>query len=175
MKTEKIKKLIGTKFLFDCNIISYIDFVELLRASGLYTDFIKKPIKDNLEVHSLYIKHDFEVAYLVKSEQADGYYKNAGYSCVDYKEITLQEVLDILDYNVPGIKDNTSQKEKKSRKQKYITITNINSEPFTFKKKKIDLFLYNKEGILEIIYLNKVYYFTISEEKYLEIKEIIES
>ena len=145
-----MKELVGTKFLFDKNIISYEDLVNLLRTSGLYTDFMQKPIKDNLDVHSLFIKPDLEVSYLVKSEQADEYYKNAGYSCVDYKEVTLQEVLDVLGYSVP---DKEDQKEKKSKKHKYITLTDHNGCDFTFKKKKINMFSYNNNmNIFEITY-----------------------
>lgn len=173
MNTEKLKSLIRTKFLFDKNIISYEDLVNLLRTSGLYTDFIQKPIKDNLDVHSLFIKSGFEVSYLVKSEQADEYYKNAGLGYVDYKEITLQEVLDVLGYSVP---DKEDQKEKKSKKQKYITLTNNETE-YTIKKNKIVYICYNKNS-------NKIYFrfkndciesFYIPEEKYLEIKEMLES
>lgn len=166
-----MKELVGTKFLFDKNIISYEDLVNLLRTSGLDTDFIQNPIKDNLDVHSLFIKPDLEVSYLVKSEQADGYYKNACYICVDYKEVTLQEVLDVLSYNVP---DKEDQKEKKSKKSKYITLLDKNSDEYTFIKNKIDLFIY-KDNKIEILYLNAVYKFTMSREKYLEIKEMLES
>ena len=168
-----IKELVRTKFLFDKNLISYEDLVNLLRTSGLDTDFMQKPIKDNLDVHSLFIKPDLEVSYLVKSEQADEYYKNASYGLVDYKEITLQEVLDVLGYNVP---DKEDQKEKKSKKQKYITLTNNETE-YTIKKNKIVYICYNKNS-------KKIYFrfkndciesFYIPEEKYLEIKEMLES
>ena len=167
-----MKELVGTKFLFDKNIISYEDLVNLLRTSGLDTDFIQNSIKYNLDVHSLFIKPDFEVSYLVKSEQADEYYKNACYICVDYKEVTLQEVLDVLGYNVP---DKEEQKEKKPKKHKYITLTDHNGCDFTFKKKKINMFSYNNMNIFEITYSDDVYKFTMSKEKYLEIKEMLES
>lgn len=169
-----IKELVRTKFLFDKNLISYEDLVNLLRTSGLYTDFMQKPIKDNLDVHSLFIKPDLEVSYLVKSEQADAYYKNAGLGYVDYKEVTLQEVLDVLSYNVP---DKEDQKEKKSKKSKYITLLDKNSDEYTIKKNKIVYICYNKNS-------NKIYFsfkndciesFYIPEEKYLEIKEMLES
>jgi hypothetical protein len=65
------------------------------------TRFIQKPIKDESEVHSIYIKPEFEVAYLGKPPSADEYYKTAGYSCISYRETTLTdflEDLDLLDY-----------------------------------------------------------------------------
>lgn len=167
------KELVGTKFLLDKNIIKYHDLIQLLQDNEFNIAFSAKPIKDNLEVHSLYIKPDFEVSYLVKSEQADEYYKNAEYGCFDYKEVTLQEVLDVLSYNVP---DKEDQKEKKSKKQKYITLTNNETE-YTIKKNKIVYICYNKNS-------NKIYCrfkndciesFYIPEEKYLEIKEMLES
>lgn len=168
------KELVGTKFLLDKNIINYQNLIQLLEDNEFNIAFATKPIKDNLEVHSLYIKPDFEVSYLVKSGQADEYYKNAGYSCVDYKEVTLQEVLDVLGYNAPEIKENAEETEKKSKKQKYITLLDKNSDEYTFIKNKIDLFIY-KDNKLEILYLNAVYKFTMSKEKYLEIKEMLES
>jgi hypothetical protein len=170
MNTENIEKLKGTKFLFNKNLVSYENLVKLLRESGLNTDYIQKPIKDKLEVHSLFIKPDFEVAFLAKSKGADEYYSTAGYSCINYKEVTIQEVLDVLGYNILEIK------EQKEKKQKYITITDLNGCDFTFKKKKIYRFSYNKKmNNLEIIYLDDFYKFNVDNNRYLEIKEMIES
>ena len=147
--------------------------MQLFENEEINIKFATKPISNNLEVHSLYIKPDYEVTYLPMSEKADEYYKNAGYSCVDYKEVTLQEVLDVLGYTVP---DKEDQKEKKSKKQKYITLTNNETE-YTIKKNKIVYICYNKNS-------NKIYFrfkndciesFYIPEEKYLEIKEMLES
>ena len=178
MNTD-IKELIGTKFLFNENLISYENLVQLLENKGLNTDFIQKPIKDKLEVHSLYIKPDFEVAFLAKLKEADEYYKDAGYSCINYKEITIQEVLDVLGYKAPEIIENIEHEEKKSKKpkrSKFLTLTNNETE-YTIKKNKIVYICYNKNS-------NKIYFrfkndciesFYIPEEKYLEIKEILES
>ena len=173
---HKVKSLIGTKFLFDEDIISYKDLVELMEKTELFdTRFIQKPIKDESEVHSIYIKPEFEVAYLGKSPSADEYYKTAGYSCVDYKEVTLQEILDILGYNVPN-KEEISEKPKKSKKSKFVTLINEKHE-YTIRKGNICYISYNKE--LKKLYIQLkntcIEQFSISEEKYLEIKEIIES
>ena len=174
--TENLKELIGTKFLFDDNLISYENLVQLLENKGLNTNFIQKPIKDKLEVHSLYIKPDFEVAFLGKSKNADEYYKDAGYSCINYKEIELYDVLKLLGYYDILQSYKEVQEEKKSKKQKYITLTNNETE-YTIKKNKIVYICYNKNS-------NKIYFrfkndciesFYIPEEKYLEIKEMLES
>lgn len=170
------KQLIGTKFLFYKNIIKYHDLIQLFENEEFNIKFATKPISDNLEVHSLYIKPDYEVTYLPMSEKADEYYKNAGYSCVSYKEVTLQDVLDVLGYEVPD-KEEIYEKQKslkKCKKSKFITLIDKDSNNYTFRKRKIDMFVY-KNNKLEILYLGAVYYFHITEEKYLEIKEILES
>lgn len=167
------KQLIGTKFLFDKNIIKYHDLIQLFENEEFNIKFATKPISDNLEVHSLYIKPDYEVTYLPMSEKADEYYKNAGYSCITFKEVTLQGVLDILGYKVPN-KEEISEKQKKNKKSKFITLIDKDSNNYTFRKRKIDMFVY-KNNQLEILYLDTIYYFYITEEKYLEIKEILES
>ena len=163
-----MKELIGSKFLFDKSLISYENLVQVLENEEFNVDFIKKPIKDNLEVHSLYIKPDYEVAYLAKNEKSDEHYKNAGYSCISYKEVTLQEVLNILGYKVSN-KDEISEKQKKNKKSKFITLIDKDSNDYTFRKRKIDMFVYRNKQ-LEILYLNAVYYFYMTEEKYNEIK-----
>ena len=164
---KNTKELIGSKFLFDKSLISYADLVELLENEEFNVDFIKKPIKDNLEVHSLYIKPDYEVAYLAKNEKSDEHYKNAGYSCISYKEVTLQDVLDILGWKSP-VSDETG-KQKKIKQSKFITLVDKDSGAYTFRKNKIDMFVY-RNSQLEILYLNAVYYFYMVEEKYNEIK-----
>lgn len=167
------KQLIGTKFLFDKNIIKYHDLIQLFENEEFNIKFATKPISNNLEVHSLYIKPDYEVTYLPMSEKADEYYKTAGYSCVDYYEVTLQEVLDVLGYKVPD-KEEISEKQKKGKKSKFITLIDKDSNDYTFRKRKIDMFVY-RNNQLEILYLDAVYYFYMTEEKYLEIKEMLES
>lgn len=169
-----MKELIGSKFLFDKSLISYADLVELLENEEFNVDFIKKPIKDNLEVHSLYIKPDYEVAYLAKNEKSDEHYKNAGYSCISYKEVTLQKVLDVLEYKVPAKEEAPVIQKTKKKKSKFITLIDKDLGYYTFRKNKIDMFVY-RNSQLEILYLNAVYYFYMVEEKYLEIKEILES
>ena len=168
------KQLIGTKFLFDKNIIKYHDLIQLFENEEFNIKFATKPISNNLEVHSLYIKPDYEVTYLPMSEKADEYYKTAGYSCVDYKEVTLQEILDILGYNVPN-KEEISEKPKKSKKSKFVTLINKKHE-YTIRKGNICYISYNKD--LKKLYIQLkntcIEQFTISEEKYLERKEIIE-
>ena len=63
------KQLIGTKFLFDKNIIKYHDLIQLFENEEFNIKFATKPISDNLEVHSVYIKPDYEVTYLPMSEK----------------------------------------------------------------------------------------------------------
>jgi hypothetical protein len=166
------KQLIGTKFLFDKNIIKYHDLIQLFENEEFNIKFATKPISNNLEVHSLYIKPDYEVTYLPMSEKADEYYKTAGYSCVEYYEVTLQEVLDVLGYKVPD-KEEISEKQKKGKKSKFLTLTNENDE-YTFRKKKIDMLIY-KNYKLEIIYNNKCYYFEMNKERYKEVKRELKS
>lgn len=166
MNTD-IKELIGTKFLFNENLISYESLVKLLENKGLNTDFIQKPIKDKLEVHSLYIKPDFEVAFLAKSVHSDNYYRTACYGCVEYKEIYLYDVLKFIGYlNIQSQKD--TQKEKKPKKSKFWTLTNEKGE-FTFRKNKIRMFLY-KESELIIRYYKDTFYFNMNKEMYKELK-----
>ena len=168
-----MKELIGSKFLFDKTLISYADLVELMGNSGLYIDFIKKPIKDNLEVHSLYIKPDYEVAFLAKNEKADEFYKTAGYSCVEYEEVTLQKVLDVLGYKAPDKEDVSVIQEttNKGKKSKSIVVLNGIQE-FVIKKKNILYISYN-------IHSQKIYFhfknnyiesICVTKEKYNEIK-----
>ena len=167
---KNTKELIGSKFLFDKSLISYADLVELLENEEFNVDFIKKPIKDNLEVHSLYIKPDYEVAYLAKNEKSDEHYKNAGYSCITFKEVTLQKVLDVLEYKVSN-KDEISEKQKKNKKSKFIIVTNGDNECM-IKKKNILYISYNERyKKIHFQFKNKcIEAFCISEEKYNEIK-----
>ena len=169
------KQLIGTKFLFDKNIIKYYDLIQLFENEEFNIKCATKPISNNLEVHSLYIKPDYEVTYLPMGEKADEYYKTAGYSCVGYKEVTLQEILDILGYNVPN-KEEISENPKKSKKSKFVTLINEKHE-YTIRKGNICYISYNKE--LKKLYIQLkntcIEQVSISEEKYLEIKEILES
>lgn len=168
---KNTKELIGSKFLFDKSLISYADLVELLENEEFNVDFIKKPIKDNLEVHSLYIKPDYEVAYLVKNEKSDEHYKNAGYSCISYKEVTLQKVLDVLEYKVPAKEDIPEIQETKKKKSKFIIVTNDDKE-YMIKKKNILYISYNERyKKIHFQFKNKcIEAFCITEEKYNEIK-----
>lgn len=185
----KVKSIIGTKFLFDENIISYKDFVRLMEKTELFdTRFIQKPIKDESEVHSIYIKPEFEVAYLCKSPSADEYYKTAVYSCISFRETTLTDFLDdldLLEYVYESKENEISQEElvenklskfKKQKKSKYITILNGKVE-FTIKKKNILYISYNNSTQkLYIQFKNMcIESFYMSIEKYLEIKDILES
>lgn len=136
---ELLKKLTGTKFLFDKELISYPDLVNLLEDKGFNTKFIQKPITDNLEVHSLYIKPELEIAYLAKSSTSDSYYATAGYSCVTFEEQELQFVLDILGYKAP-VKTDTNVK-----KSKYITLE-TEEKIIKVKKKEICVIYYNKKS-----------------------------
>lgn len=162
------KELVGTKFLLDKNIIKYHDLIQLLQDNEFNIAFSAKPIKDNLEVHSLYIKPDFEVSYLVKSEQADEYYKNAEYGCFDYKEVTLEEVLDVLGYKAPD-KEKIPEKPKKIKKSKFLTLTN-GCDEYTFIKKKINMFIYKDYKLEIILNNNNSYYFEMNKERYKEVK-----
>lgn len=146
------KQLIGTKFLFDKNIIKYHDLIQLFENEEFNIKFATKPISNNLEVHSLYIKPDYEVTYLPMSEKADEYYKTAGYSCVEYYEVTLQEVLDVLGYKVPD-KEEISGKQKKNKKSKFIT----------FEYEKI-LVSYKKKYIKDIRYFKETNILWIKKE-----------
>jgi hypothetical protein len=154
MTRDNLKELIGTKFLFDDNLISYENLVKLLENKGLNTDFIQKPIKDKLEVHSLYIKPDFEVAFLGKSKVADEYYKDAGYSCINYKEIELYDVLKLLGYYdiLQSYKD--VQEEKSPKKSKFLTFNYDGN-----------IFSYNKKHIIRLRYYQ-------NSELYIDTKEI---
>lgn len=173
MNTEKLKSLVGTKFLFDKNIIKYHDLIQLFEDEEFNIKFATKPISNNLEVHSLYIKPDYEVTYLPMSEKADEYYKNAGYSCVNYRETTLEEVLDVLGYKAPD-KEEIPEKPKKSKKSKFVTLVNSIGDVFTFRKNKIHMFIY-KNNRLEIRCRKNSYLFTVDDEKYNEVKEMLES
>ncbi len=144
---ELLKKLTGTKFLFDKELISYPDLVNLLEDKGFNTKFIQKPITDNLEVHSLYIKPELEIAYLAKSSTSDSYYANAGYSCVTFEELDLQFVLDILGYKA-SVKTNV-------KKSKYITLEK-HEKIYTIKKKEISCIYYNKQSKSLIITLKRM-------------------
>lgn len=140
---DKRKQLIGTKFLFNTDLIEYKDLVQLLENNGLNTRFIQKPIKDNLEVHSLYIKPDFELTFLVKASGADEYYSAAAYNCINYKEIELYDVLKLLGYlDVRSQKD--VQKEKKPKKSKFVTFEHENII-CSYKKKYIQDIKYFKK------------------------------
>lgn len=172
MNIEKLKSLTGIKFLFDKNIIKYHDLIQLFENEEFNIKFATKPISNNLEVHSLYIKPDYEVTYLPMSEKADEYYKNAGYSCVNYRETTLEEVLDVLGYKAPD-KEEIPEKPKKSKKSKFITLTD-GCDEYTFIKKKIDMLVY-RDYKLEIIYNNKGYYFEMNKERYKDVKRELKS
>lgn len=168
-----MKELIGTKFLFDKNIIKYHVLIQLFENEEFNIKFATKPISDNLEVHSLYIKPDYEVAFLAKNEKADEFYKTAGYSCVEYKEVTLQEVLDVLGYKAPDKEDVSVIQEttNKGKKSKSIVVLNGIQE-FVIKKKNILYISYN-------IHSQKIYFhfknnyiesICVTKEKYNEIK-----
>ena len=187
--SPKVKSLIGTKFLFDEDIISYEDLVRLMEKTELFdTRFIQKPIKDESEVHSIYIKPEFEVAYLSKSPSADEYYKTAGYCCVSYRETNLTdflEDLDLLDY-ISGPKENEiSQEElveteeikpKKQKKQKCIYIK-YGDEEYAIRKKNISYLFYNKEHKELYIRLKNtcIENLYMSDEEYIRIKDSLES
>lgn len=160
----------GTKFLFDENLISYAELVQLLEDNNLNTQFIKKPLEENLKVHSLYIKSDFEVAYLVHSDSAESIYAAAGDFIKQYTETTLYEVIKLLGYcDIQNSTDMCDVSNKKQKKSKFITLIDKDLGYYTFRKKKIDMFVY-RNSQLEILYLNAVYYFYMTEEKYNEIK-----
>ena len=186
------KQLIGTKFLFDEDIISYKDLVELMEKTELFdTRFIQKPIKDESRVHSIYIKLDFEVAYLGKSPSADQYYKTAEYyntpehGYANYRETTLLdflEDLDLLEYIKPKKQEKeisqveSEPEEIKPKKQKYISISYGDNE-YTIKKKKISFISYNKVRKKLYIRLKNTCIENIymSEEEYIRIKDSLES
>jgi len=160
-----IDKLTGTKFLFNKELISYPDLVKLLQDTGFTTKFIQKPITDNLEVHSLYIKPELEIAYLAQSANADKYYETAGYSCVAFEEFELQDVLDILGYKAP-IK--TIKTINDIKKLKYITIEN-DSIINTFKKKDIlHISYYKDSNILKIHASTGDYGVNLSSSEYAD-------
>lgn len=191
--SPKVKSLIGTKFLFDEDIISYKDLVELMEKTGIFdTRFIQKPIKDESMIHSLYIKLDFEVAYLGKSPSADDYYKTAEYyntpehGYAKYRETTLLdflEDLDLLEYvkSVSEEKENSQVelveiKPDKTKKRKYISISYGDNE-YTIEKKKISFISYNKErGKLYIQLKNTcIENIYMTEDEYIRIKDSLES
>lgn len=176
--SPKVKSLMGTKFLFDEDTISYKDLVELMEKTGIFdTRFIQKPIKDKSGVHSLYIKLDFEVAYLGKSTSADDYYETAEYyntpehEYANYRETTLLdflEDLDLLEYIKYGSEENEIsqeelvekkptkptkfQKEIKQNKSKFVTFE-YDGVIVSYKKKIIKSLLYIKER--EELYINR--------------------
>ena len=187
------KQLIGTKFLFDEDIISYKDLVELMEKTELFdTRFIQKPIKDESRVHSIYIKLDFEVAYLGKSPSADQYYKTAEYyntpehGYANYRETTLLdflEDLDLLEYIKPKKQEKEISQEElvkikpdKTKKQPYISIS-YGDDEYTIKKKKISFISYNKVRKKLYIRLKNTCIENIymSEEEYIRIKDSLES
>ena len=139
---NKLAKLKGTKFLFDENLISYTELVKLLEDNGLNTKFIQKPITDNLKVHSLYIKSDFEVAYLAHSNSAEDIYAAAGDFVKQYTETTLYEVLKLLGYC--DIQSSKPQKEKKQKKSKFVTFE-YDGMIVSYRKKDIKTIKYTKE------------------------------
>lgn len=167
--STKVKSIIGTKFLFDEDIISYKDLVKLMEKTELFdTRFIQKPIKDESEVHSLYIKPEFEVAYLGKSPSADEYYKTAGYSCISYRETTLTdflEDLDLLDY-ISGSKENEISQEELVENKKLSKSKKQKKSKFLCIPYEGDLLLYRKKNIKSVLYKNS--------EKILVIKTYIE-
>lgn len=140
-----LTSLKGIKFLFDENLISYAELVQLLEENNLNTQFIKKPLEENLKVHSLYIKSDFEVAYLVHSDSADSIYVAAGDFIKQYTETTLYEVIKLLGYcdiqNSTDVKDSTSKKQKKS---KFVTFE-YDGDVISYKKNGIKTIKYTKE------------------------------
>lgn len=157
-------KLIGAKFLFDKELMNYPDLVKLFEENGFNTKFIQKPITDNLEVHSIYIKPELEIAYLVKSPTADDYYETAGYSCITFKEFEFKYILDILGYK-PHVKTNENQKIKKS---KYITLEKDDAI-ITINKKKIDAVYYDNETNLMSVVMfntNRTYSKTMEIQEY---------
>lgn len=135
----------GTKFLFDENLISYAELVQLLEDNNLNTQFIKKPLEENLKVHSLYIKSDFEVAYLVHSNSAESIYADAGDFIKQYTETTLYEVIKLLGYcdiqNSTNICEIANKKQKKS---KFVTFE-YEGMIASYRKKDIKTIKYIKE------------------------------
>lgn len=138
----ELKGIKGTKFLFDENLISYADLVQLLENNGLNIKFIKKPLEENLRVHSLYIKSDFEVAYLAHSNSAEDIYAAAGDFVKQYTETTLYEVLKSLGYC--DIQSSKPQKEKKYKKSKFLTFE-YEDIIVSYRKKGIKTIKYTKE------------------------------
>lgn len=150
--TNKLDALKGTKFLFDENLISYGELVQLLEDNGLNTKFIKKPLEENLRVHSLYIKSDFEVAFLAYSNSADSIYDVAGDFIKQYTETTLYEVLKLLGYC--DIQLSKPKKEKKLKKSKFVTFEHDDSI-CSYKKKEIKSIIYMKE--IKKLYINRTF------------------
>lgn len=164
-----------------------------MEKTGIFdTRFIQKPIKDKSGVHSLYIKLDFEVAYLGKSTSADDYYETAEYyntpehEYANYRETTLLdflEDLDLLEYVKPKKQEKeisrvelVEQEEIKTKKQKYISIRYDDGE-YTIKKKKISYISYNKECKKLYIQLKHMCIENIymSDDEYIRIKDSLES
>lgn len=150
------RKLTGTKFLFDKELISYVDLVKLFEDNGFNAKFIQKPITDNLEVHSLYIKPELEIAYLASSPTADSYYATAGYSCAAFEELELQFVLDLFGYK-PPVKTKNDVIKDNVKKSKFITLV-TEDNIITIKKKEIGVMFYNKTSkVLNITLKRKNY------------------
>jgi hypothetical protein len=170
-----IDKLTGTKFLFNKELISYPDLVKLLQDTGFTTKFIQKPITDNLEVHSLYIKPELEIAYLAQSANADKYYETAGYSCVAFEEFELQDVLDILGYKQPvkEVKTEDLCIKGSSEMSKFFHF-NTSVGIYSFRKNEILRFLYSEFKFTIYLKNNDQFSFELAEGEYLTFRNAMD-
>jgi len=163
------KSLINKRFLFNKELISYSCLVDLLRTYGFNTTHIQEPIVQDFDVYGLYIKPGFELAYISKYQEYPNSSNYLVYESMLCTEIDFSEVLHALNYTITT----DSNAINKLNKSEFITLTDKNLEEYTFRKNKIDMLVYRKER-LEVLYLNAVYYFVMSKEKYEEIKKEIE-
>lgn len=157
------EKLKNTKFKLDSSIL-YKDLIKLLDKNDFCTKYALKPIEDQKEVHSIFIKPDGEVTYILKSEHSETYYNSGTIGIYDFAEIKFSEALDILEYFPADIQESENTPINKVKKNKFITIDSGNVL-FVFRKKSLNRFVYNKES-------NILYIYTKNERTEIYIDEV---
>ena len=154
METEQTKKIVGAKVKLTNCFISYKELSELLNKQGYNTTYLDLAISKEKDIHSIYFKPDDEIQYLFNGTNAEQYYKNAGYSCIDFYEMDLSELLKHLNYTTivddfPKHCRELPKLEYSTKKSKFLTFKH-NGIFFSYRKKLINSIRYFPDGDLFI-------------------------
>ena len=158
-KTEQ-KNIVGAKVKLNNIFISYQELSELLKKQEYNTTYLDEAISKEKVIHSIYFKPD-EIQYLFDGVLAESHYDSAGYSCIDFYEMELSELLKQLNY--PVVEDFNSNVEDdfpkhcrelpefkySPKKSKFLTFE-YNKILFSYKKKLINSIRYFPDGDLFI-------------------------